>query len=340
MTAGLLEVSATLDLDQFWPTGEADADTTKVVVNTAPNSFRFRPHPGAPFQVTHAFDDATVRGRITKKPIDEHGRMTVRLEGVDAPELHYTPQALVKKSQQTAQQRELYLKWNLKYRQYLAETATLALANLLRLGGASPIDCKVVTAVDQPSEVFDTYARFVGYLTFTSPSGELVVNHWLVRNGWAFPGFYSSMSADEITVLIDAANEAYNQGAVLWSELSDDTGQFDFDLVYRGKNALPDAPADQGDVLLPKLFRRVAEWNVNKRAKMTTQTFKNFLRTKSSDFCFDTAQFLEQGASASEPVHLADLINSAGMFTRWPEEVVFQEAPTTITGPGGDDVTW
>ena len=153
------------------------------------------------------------------------------------------------------------------------------------------------------------------------------------------PGFYSSMSNDEIISLTDAANEAWSQGAMLWGELSDDTGEFDFDLVYRGKNALPDAPADVGPVLSPKLFRRVAEWSVNKRAKMTTQTFKNFLRTKSSDFCFDAAQFLEQGASASEPVHLADLIDSSGMFTKWPEEVVFQEAPTRLVGPGGAEVT-
>ena len=101
----------------------------------------------------------TVKGRITKKPIDEQGRMTVRLEGVDATELHYTPQAIRKKADQTAQQRELYLHWNLKYRQFLAETATLALADLLRLGGASPIACNVVTAVDEPNEVFDTYGR-------------------------------------------------------------------------------------------------------------------------------------------------------------------------------------
>ena len=97
MAAGLLEVSATLDVAQFWPTGESDADTTKVIVNTGPNSFRFRPHPGTGFQVTRAFDDVTVKGRITKKPIDEQGRMTVRLEGVDAPELHYTPQAFARR---------------------------------------------------------------------------------------------------------------------------------------------------------------------------------------------------------------------------------------------------
>ena len=168
----------------------------------------------------------------------------------------------------------MYLRWNLKYRQFLAETATLALADLLRLGGASPIACNVVTAVDEPNEVFDTYGRFVGYLTFTAPNGEVVVNEWLVRNGSALPGFYSSMSNDEIISLTDAANEAWSQGALLWGELSDDTGEFDFDLVYRGKNTLPDAPADIGPVLSPKLFRRVAEWSVNKRANDHTNIQK------------------------------------------------------------------
>ena len=263
MAAGLLEVSATLDVDQFWPTGESDADTTKVIVNTGPNSFRFRPHPEpSGFQVTRAFDDVTVRGRITKKPIDELGRMAVRLEGIDAPELHYTPQALRKKADQTAQQRGLYLRGNLKYRQFLAETATLALADLLRLGGASPIACKVITAVDEPSEVFDTYGRFVGYLTFTAPNGDVVVNEWLVRNGWCCRASIPRCPTTIIS-LTDAANEGWSQGAMLWGELSDDTGEFDFDLVYRGKNALPAMPADVGPVLSPKLFRRVAEWSVN-----------------------------------------------------------------------------
>ncbi len=52
---GLLKVTGTLDLNQFWPDGESDADTAKVKVGQ--NAFSFQTHPGAPFKVTHVFDN-------------------------------------------------------------------------------------------------------------------------------------------------------------------------------------------------------------------------------------------------------------------------------------------
>ena len=89
MATGRLEVRGTVDLTQFWPTGSSDADTTKILVSTQPGAFRFRPRPGAQFQTTNVFDGATVRGRVNKPAIDNQGRITIRLQGLDAPELHY-----------------------------------------------------------------------------------------------------------------------------------------------------------------------------------------------------------------------------------------------------------
>ena len=40
MANGLLEVSGTIDLSQFWPQGSSDADTTKVLVTIGDNAFR------------------------------------------------------------------------------------------------------------------------------------------------------------------------------------------------------------------------------------------------------------------------------------------------------------
>ena len=40
MPVGLLEVVGTIDVGQFWPEGRSDADTTKVVVNVAPEAIR------------------------------------------------------------------------------------------------------------------------------------------------------------------------------------------------------------------------------------------------------------------------------------------------------------
>jgi hypothetical protein len=43
MFQGLLEVSGTIDLDQFWPVAESDADTVKVLL-AGVKAFRSRPH--------------------------------------------------------------------------------------------------------------------------------------------------------------------------------------------------------------------------------------------------------------------------------------------------------
>jgi hypothetical protein len=55
---GLLRVTGWLDPSQFWPEGESDADTNKVIVRTGPNAFQFQPHPGARFMVTRVFEGA------------------------------------------------------------------------------------------------------------------------------------------------------------------------------------------------------------------------------------------------------------------------------------------
>jgi len=52
MATGLLEVSGTLDVNQFWPNGESDGDTAKVVVGAG--AFRFRAKPNVPLQAMHA----------------------------------------------------------------------------------------------------------------------------------------------------------------------------------------------------------------------------------------------------------------------------------------------
>lgn len=122
-------------MQQFWPQRSSDADTTKILVTVGSDAFRFRPAPADPFHVTHVFEGAVVLGSVRKPAIDDKGRVTVRLQGVDAPELHYRPTAALKKKQQTAEQRELYLQWNLEYRQYFAETATVAVHELLAKAG-------------------------------------------------------------------------------------------------------------------------------------------------------------------------------------------------------------
>jgi endonuclease YncB( thermonuclease family) len=259
MANGLLEVDGSIDLAQFWPVGSSDADTTQIRVDVGAGAFRFRPHPGEPLRVTHVLDGAKVKGAATYDVI-KNGKITVRLQGIDAPELHYRPAAAKKKADQTAKQHELYLKWNLEFRQYLAETATVSLTTFLQGIGADPLPCKIRTAVDTPDEVFDTYGRLVGNVSVQANGVEQDVNHWIVGQGLAFPAFYTSMSEQEITTIVDLANNAYSAGLGVWPQLNDSVraAEFDLSLVYRGKGAALDAAADVGGVVVPKLFRRLS----------------------------------------------------------------------------------
>ena len=88
---GLLEVQGTIDVTQFWPAGHSDADTAKILVTIATDSVRFRENDTRPFRVTHFLDGATVGvpSNGKRKPaINAKGQLTIRLQGIDAPELH------------------------------------------------------------------------------------------------------------------------------------------------------------------------------------------------------------------------------------------------------------
>ena len=79
--------------------GSSDGDTAHVRVQRV--TFNGK--------ATHALSGAHVRGRVQKGVLDQHGSITVRLQGIDAPELHYMPlvaKASAKKP--TAQFRQHY----------------------------------------------------------------------------------------------------------------------------------------------------------------------------------------------------------------------------------------
>ena len=63
MPTGVLELTGSIDLTQFWPSGESDADTVKVQVS-GPDAFRFTAHPGAAPKITHAFESGEIKQKI------------------------------------------------------------------------------------------------------------------------------------------------------------------------------------------------------------------------------------------------------------------------------------
>jgi endonuclease YncB( thermonuclease family) len=338
MPQGLLEVSGSIDLNQFWPAGESDADTVKVLLSGA-SAFRFRPHPNASFKVTHAFEGATVKGKVSKPAIDKNGRITIRLQGIDAPELHYRPTApTLDHKKPTTAQRTRFKDKNGNFRQFFGETATVNLHGFLSKAGASPIRCVVRTQVDDPADVFDTFGRFIGDIFVTVGGKEQNVNQWLCSSGWAFPTYYSSMTNQEINDLTAFAQRARKNKAGLWKKATSDLSQFNRTMVFRNHGA-PNPAADNGSVFLPKLFRRRSTFGVAVSAQMFNGSFKNYLKTEPDD-CFVTADFLSQGPHAAVIHHLDEFVSTASQFQPDAGGLVFRENASTVIGKSGKPAKW
>jgi endonuclease YncB( thermonuclease family) len=336
---GLLELKGTIDLNQFWPTKESDGDTVHVVPS-GPDAFRFRPHSSVPFKETHAFDGAVVKGR-TSSPAIKNGSVTIRLQGIDATELHYRPQApTLNKKKPTAAQRTKFNAANGNFRQNYGETASVALHDFLKqAGGGTTIDCVVRTAVDQPSDVFDTFGRMIGNIIVTIGGAEQDANLWMAANGWAFPTFYVTMSAQEIGDVTTRIKSAKQAKKGIWKDVSSNLNPFDPTKLFRN-HGKPNAATDKGPVIMPKLFRRRSTFASAKSAGMTGNIpFKKYLQLE-PDICFLTSEFLANGHPASLQHQLDEFVTAAGTFSVAAGDLVFNELPSHVVGPDGKPVQW
>lgn len=336
MPVGLLEVVGTIDVGQFWPEGRSDADTTKVVVNVAPDAIRFRKNNSVPFQPTHVFEGAKVKGRTATAPI-KNGKLTIRLQGIDAPELHYQPSPLsaAEKKGLSDAKRQAYHEVTHPYRQFLGATTSKALHDFLSSAGGPTLACRVFTHVDAPNEVFDTYGRLVGDIEVTVAGKTIDINHWLVEQGFAYPTFYSSMNDDEIKAFLALAKPARAQKLPVWKHLAKTIPAFDFDLREPRKNETDVLATDKGPVILPKLYRRYTNWSARKKAKVTSQTFQKFLGEGSGgkpDTCYEIDDFLTNGVHSATPRNFADFVEGGKTIKFQPDGLVFGEAPSNSWG--------
>lgn len=336
---GILTVTGTIDLGQFWPDGVSDADTAKILVRVSgASSFSFQKAPGAPAKPTNAFAGAFMKGsdgidpktgkkRKPKFVINSKSQITVRLQGIDAPELHFKPP---------------HGRTNL--RQHFGELATVALATFLKTFGAGPLPCRVFTRVNKPNEVFDKYGRFVGDILIKKGNKEFNVNHWLVQQGWAFPTFYDSMLDKEIRDLIAVAEEARKKTRNIWgkNDYTPELGQLDRKLTTRKVHSAP-AP-DTGAVIVPKFFRRQYTWAVDvDRGTSTAKNLKQFLLAPGNKdkFMLTDAYLnsIKQNLPKPPMIKLGNAIDGANRVIHAPKDFVIREATSTLVHGSNVPVT-
>jgi endonuclease YncB( thermonuclease family) len=248
---GLLRITGTLDLTQFYPSGQSDGDTAHLTIDLD-TSFTFQGTDGGEFRVTTAFADATVSGRDGRKAvIDKRHRIDVRFQGIDAPELHFRPTF----SHLSPAQKEAVKEVNKNFRQPFGASAAIALSEFLQTLGEGELRCRLETQVDAPNDVCDTYPRVVGDLIVVdAQDNETNLNRWLIEHGWAFPAFYTSTTSEEILPLRDLGATARTNNLGFWPSFTNMIEFPDPDLVF--VKTIEEGATDDGPVLFPKYFRR------------------------------------------------------------------------------------
>jgi endonuclease YncB( thermonuclease family) len=325
---GLVEFHGTVDLNQFYSFGgQSDADTIHLFIT----SIRFRPRDNRPWiENVQVFTGAYVYVYGKKEKVIKNNRVKVRLQGIDATELHLQPKYAVKKSELTAEQKRLWKSRN--YRQYWSIRSTIELAKFfkqhLEEDGTSKVRVYAYSRVDKPNDLFDKYARLVADIMVKK--GKKDVNQWLVENGWALPTFYDSMTAKEISSLDNKAKSANNHSRGLWKDYSKNmVTPFDFNLFTK-KTPYIEPLSDRGKFIMPKIYRRQVNYEVNKRAKIIPdKSLKNYIK-KGKDKCYETKEFFIKGTKAK--VHYLDeyVGNDGKIKDLRPSDLVFTDAPATL----------
>jgi endonuclease YncB( thermonuclease family) len=335
MPTTTLTIDGSIDLAQFWPAGESDADTTKVEVTVGPSSFGLQrpadaaPRPTTLYERAYQLGARTGAGRehasLLDTAADGSRRLTVRLQRIDAPELHVTPGAITGKSLAG-------LGWYQKYRQRQAETAVAKMrTHLLRMARDNArLECRFVTQLDEakgPGDAIDKYGRFVGDL-LVGPRRENL-NLWLLQEGWAMVALYESMQAAETDETLAAWRAGAGKG--IRRRYRAEFEPFDF-LVFREPGAALQNQRDDGPFIHPKYFRRYVTWWAFKGAGKMDGSFADYLVGK-SERVYRLAEFrawLDAGGRKPPAYPLYDPRTDGPGVSWGPEEFIFQEAPGSV----------
>lgn len=311
-STGRLEARGTLETSAIWPAGSADADTLRVHLLPPPEGFRFRSAGGTRFARVPGLDAAWILGRVRRPLLDRERRLSVRLEGVDAPELHYRPAGVHS---------------GRAFRQPFAESAARALRAWLASAGSRSLPCRVVADVDDPAHAFDTYGRCVGEVWVATDTGEQPVAPWLLQQGWAVPAFYSTTPHDKIETFVALAEASRRARRGLWAHGTHTWARLSWGQRYRS-GAADEGEEDGGAVLLPKLFRRLVTWALARRAGATARSFRQALALGDGGYW---PRVVLRSERAAPLLPLSALLGERGYVAVDPEDLLFPAELAQVT---------
>jgi endonuclease YncB( thermonuclease family) len=349
---GLLRVSGTIDLSQFWPNGKSDADTATVVADV--DGFEFSAD-GSPqgLRRTRVFEGAQIAG---KNVIKTDRKVTIRIQGIDAPELHCPPG--VRKPPGFPKKKPLKGNGGF-FRQLQGETATAGLAGEVFVKDQPKvIPCEVTTRINLPNDAFDMFGRLIGDISFRNGGKIVSIAHLAAQHGWALPAYYNSMNPDEIVALHILFEQARTKRRGIWPRFDKIVSQFNL-LRFRDGGAFTkkEKQADRGPFVVPKIFRRQLRYSVLQQNKLAPKTFNDYLAGKplkgqtkmGTKDAWTTRAAILANPTMKKPTKaprdsLAGLMGGGNVFPKGvginqPGDVVFFEQPSTLKKKNGTRIT-
>jgi endonuclease YncB( thermonuclease family) len=334
---GTVEIHGSVDLKQFYyKGGKSDADTVKITIPM--DSTRFRTDAGSSWKenLQALFNGAYVRSK-DKPVVDNKNRISIRLQGIDAPELHYRATKSTKPHELTEDQNRLWM--TNEFRQHWGARCAFELANYFSKydDGSGVINAYVFSRVDSPSDLFDVYGRLVGDIVIGEDNQN--VNHWLAENGWAFPAFYNSMTGDEINTINKKSKEALDTSQGIWNDYSNMLITFDPDLdLPSKKEGEIDKNTDNGGVNFPKIFRRQVPYEVSKKAGVINlPSLQDYLKTQKEDRCYIAKELLTNGEKAQSH-KIAEFVDEDGKISFDPDGLIFTEKESGLKDSNGSEI--
>jgi endonuclease YncB( thermonuclease family) len=331
---GTIKIKGKIKLNQFWPVGKQDADTSKIQLAVSDTSFFFSPeddYDSNNFQNTDAFLNAEVHYKgdvsnvIKYRTSPNRAYITVRLQGIDAPELHYKNYDLSAYKGLSQEEKDRYKDNNIEYRQNFAEKAVILLSAFLKelSNGEEELDVTFLSKnIEEPIDLIDVYARFVGDIVIESQNQRIILNHWILGNGLAYPAFYNSMLKDEVSEMrklyknVDHSLSKLNVTNLFSKKII----PFDTELVYREENDPEERLTVKSKILFPKVFRRYCIYNILSLSEMFDGTFTSYLKNKKDEFIK-----WNDFKSGRTNKHLFSTIHDHGSLEMDPEDIIFVE---------------
>lgn len=321
--------------------GGSDADTCKLTLNS--NAIKFQSSPDSSWQDDiNLFDNAFSYDEETGKRIkiidtdfDNSKIIKIRLQGLDAPELHY--RAIKGTTFLYDDKLSLFnsLKEAFDLRQAFGAKAANKLVGFLKVYSANEkfINAYAVSSIDKPRQLIDKFGRAICdiYVYNEDENNGININQWLVREGWAFPDIYDSKSNDEVTTLRKLGNDAGNQKAGMRNFLSNNLLDLDYNLTLEKENAKQIIDNENGKLNLPKFFRKQVDWKILGNSGSKVKNLKKFISDRKTT-CYKVDEFLEK-RHEQKIYPLSDFITEDGVISVGPGDLVNIESESILEVP-------